>query len=61
MDAFLLRQKLVPSATAARRAIAENVVLVAGRPGKKGLHLREGQVVEIAAPVQDRVVPTPAA
>ena len=61
LDAFLLRQKLVPSATAARRAIAENVVLVAGRPGKKGLHLREGQVVEIAAPVQDRVVPTPAA
>lgn len=61
LDAFLLRQKVVPSATAARRAIAERIVFVAGRPGKKGLHLGEGQVVEIAAPIQDRVAPTPAA
>ena len=61
LDAFLLRHKLVPSATAARRAIAERIVLVAGRPGRKGLHLRENQVVEIAAPIQARVVPTPAA
>jgi 23S rRNA pseudouridine1911/1915/1917 synthase len=61
LDAFLLRQKVVPSATAARRAIAERIVLVGGRPGKKGLHLGEGQVVEIAASIQDRVVPVPAA
>lgn len=61
LDAFLLRQKVVPSATAARRAIAERIVLVGGRPGKKGLHLGEGQVVEIAGPIPDRVVPTPAA
>lgn len=61
LDAFLLRQKVVPSATAARRAIAERIVLVAGRPGKKGLHLGEGQVVEIAASIPDRVVPIPAA
>jgi 23S rRNA pseudouridine1911/1915/1917 synthase len=61
LDAFLLRQKLVCSATAARRAIAEGIVSVAGRPGRKGLHLRENQVVEITAPIQDRVVPTPAA
>ncbi|HJX66072.1 MAG TPA: RluA family pseudouridine synthase [Polyangia bacterium] len=61
LDAFLLRQKVVPSATAARRAIAEKIVLVAGRPGKKGQHLSEGQVVEISASIQDRVVPVPAA
>jgi 23S rRNA pseudouridine1911/1915/1917 synthase len=61
LDAFLVRQKLVSSTTAARRAIAERIVLIAGRPGRKGLHLREGQVVEIAAPIQDGVVPTPAA
>ncbi|MGA7740516.1 MAG: RluA family pseudouridine synthase [Polyangia bacterium] len=61
LDAFLLRQKVVPSATAARRAIAERVVFVGGRPGKKGLRLGEGQVVEMAGPIQDRVVPTPAA
>ena len=61
LDAFLLRQKLVPSATAARRAIAEGIVLVGGRPGKKGLHLGEGQLVEITAPIQARVVPQAAA
>jgi 23S rRNA pseudouridine1911/1915/1917 synthase len=61
LDAFLMRQQVVPSATAARRAIAERIVLVAGRPGRKGLHLGEGQVVEITAPLQDQVVPTPAA
>jgi 23S rRNA pseudouridine1911/1915/1917 synthase len=61
LDAFLLRQKVVPSATAARRAIAERIVSVAGRPGKKGQHLGEGQVVEIAAPLPDQVVPVPAA
>ncbi len=61
LDAFLVRQTVVPSATAARRAIAEGIVLVGGRLGKKGSHLGEGQVVEIAVPIQDRVVPTPAA
>jgi 23S rRNA pseudouridine1911/1915/1917 synthase len=61
LDAFLLRQKVVPSATAARRAIAEGIVLVGGRPGKKGLHLGAGQLVAITAPIQDRVVPAPAA
>ncbi|HJX53068.1 MAG TPA: RluA family pseudouridine synthase [Polyangia bacterium] len=61
LDAFLVRQKVVPSATAARRAIAEGIVLVGGRAGKKGSHLAQGQVVEIAAPIHDRVVPTPAA
>ena len=61
LDAFLLRQKVVPSATAARRAIAERIVLVGGRPGKKGMHLGEGQVVEMAESIQDRVVPVPAA
>ena len=61
LDAFLLRHKVVSSATAARRAIAERIVFVGGRPGKKGLHLGEGQVVEIAGPIQDRVVPVPAA
>ena len=61
LDAFLLRQKLVPSATAARRAIAEGIVLVGGRPGKKGMHLGEGQRVEITAFIPDRVVPQAAA
>ncbi|MGB8295303.1 MAG: RluA family pseudouridine synthase [Polyangia bacterium] len=61
LDAFLLRQKVVPSATAARRAIAERMVSVAGRPGKKGQHLGEGQLVEIAPSSQDHVAPVPAA
>jgi 23S rRNA pseudouridine1911/1915/1917 synthase len=61
LDAFLASQKIVPSATAARRAIARRIVLVDGRPARKGLHLGEGQLVEIAAPIQDRVVPAPAA
>jgi 23S rRNA pseudouridine1911/1915/1917 synthase len=61
LDAFLLRQKVVPSATAARRVIAEGIVSVDDRPGKKGQHLGEGQIVEIAAPIQDHVAPVPAA
>jgi len=61
LDAFLLRQKVVPSATAARRAIAAGIVSVDDRPGKKGQHLGEGQVVEIAASVPDHVAPVPAA
>ena len=61
LDAFLLHHKVVPSASAARRAIAERLVLVAGRPGKKGIRLGEGQVVEITGSIPDQVVPTPAA
>jgi 23S rRNA pseudouridine1911/1915/1917 synthase len=60
LDAFLLRHKIVASATAARRVIAEGIVLVAGRVGKKGSHLAQGQVVDVTAPIPDRVVPTPA-
>lgn len=61
LDAFLARQNIVPSATAARRAIADKIVLVGGRLGKKGQHLAQGQVVEIAGAIQDQVVPAPAA
>ena len=61
LDAFLLRHQLVPSATAARRVIADRIVTVAGRPGKKGLHLGEGQVVEITVPLAEPVAPIPAA
>jgi 23S rRNA pseudouridine1911/1915/1917 synthase len=61
LDAFLVRHKVVTSATAARRAVAGGIVLVAGRVGKKGLHLAQGQTVEVTAAVADRVVPTPAA
>ena len=61
LDAFLLRRQVVASANAARRAIADKIVLVAGRVGKKGLHLGQGQVVEITATIAGRVAPEPAA
>jgi 23S rRNA pseudouridine1911/1915/1917 synthase len=61
LDAFLLRREVVPSAAAARRVIAEKIVLVEGKPGKKGFHLAAGQVVEITAPVATQVVPAAAA
>ena len=61
LDAFLAVQKVVPSATAARRAIGDNIVLVDDRFGKKGMHLGQGQVVEITAPIPDQVAPAPAA
>jgi 23S rRNA pseudouridine1911/1915/1917 synthase len=47
VDAFLARRKLVPSSSAARRAVASGTVRVNHRVAKKGLHLRPGDVVDL--------------
>ncbi len=59
LDAFLARAKVVPSAAAARRVIADGRVRVDGRQAVKGARLQAGQVVE-AAPAEAAVlVPCP--
>jgi 23S rRNA pseudouridine1911/1915/1917 synthase len=50
LDSFLARRLAAPSAAAARRLLATGVVRVDGQPGKKGQHLRPGQIVDVAAP-----------
>jgi 23S rRNA pseudouridine1911/1915/1917 synthase len=47
VDAFLARRKLVPSSSAARRAVASGTVRVNHHVAKKGLHLRPGDVVDL--------------
>jgi 23S rRNA pseudouridine1911/1915/1917 synthase len=47
VDTFLVRRGLVPSAGAARRAVAAGVVHVDGRIAKKGHRLEEGQRVDL--------------
>lgn len=47
VDAFLVRRQLVPSSSAARRAVAAGVVRVNGRAAKKGAHLCVGDVVDM--------------
>jgi 23S rRNA pseudouridine1911/1915/1917 synthase len=49
LDAFLAAAGAVPSAAAARRAIADGRVRVDGRREKKGARVRAGQVVELSA------------
>jgi 23S rRNA pseudouridine1911/1915/1917 synthase len=61
LDAFLARRKLVPSSSAARRAVAAGVVRVNGHLGKKGVHLAPGDAVDMCGgPDADAVlVPMP--
>jgi 23S rRNA pseudouridine1911/1915/1917 synthase len=47
LDGFLARRQTVPSAAAARRAIASGIVQVNGRAAKKGVHLQAGDAVEL--------------
>jgi 23S rRNA pseudouridine1911/1915/1917 synthase len=47
VDAFLVRRQIVPSSSAARRAVAAGVVRVNGRTAKKGAHLAPGDVVDL--------------
>jgi 23S rRNA pseudouridine1911/1915/1917 synthase len=47
LDGFLARRQAVPSAAAARRAIASGIVRVGGHAAKKGAHLQPGDVVEL--------------
>jgi 23S rRNA pseudouridine1911/1915/1917 synthase len=47
LDTFLVRRNLVPSAAAARRALASSVVRVDGRVVKKGYRLEAGERVDL--------------
>jgi 23S rRNA pseudouridine1911/1915/1917 synthase len=47
LDAFLTRRRLLPSAAAARRAVAAGVVRVNGRVATKGRHLAPGDTVAV--------------
>lgn len=46
-DTLLVRRRLLPSAAAARRALAAGVVRIDGRTAKKGDRLQAGQRVEL--------------
>lgn len=61
VDGFLVKRSLMPSAAAARRAVASGVVHVDGRVAKKGHRLEVGQHVDLdETPVADAVLkPTP--
>jgi 23S rRNA pseudouridine1911/1915/1917 synthase len=61
LDVFLARRQIVPSAGAARRAVASGIVHVDGRGAKKGVRLQPGSVVELAEGSGAAVViePTP--
>ena len=47
LDGFLAKRQALPSASAARRAIAAGIVRVGGRAAKKGVHLQSGDIVEL--------------
>jgi 23S rRNA pseudouridine1911/1915/1917 synthase len=61
LDGFLVRRNLVPSAAAARRAIASAVVRVDGKAAKKGQRLEAGQRVDLgeSPAAQPALEPTP--
>jgi len=61
LDVFLTRRQVVPSASAARRAVASGIIRVAGHKAKKGMHLQPGDVVELVEGCGQAVVlePTP--
>ena len=61
LDVFLARRQAVPSAAAARRALASGIVRVGGHAAKKGMHLQSGDVVEMGEDFAQGVVlePTP--
>lgn len=56
VDTFLVRRGLMPSAAAARRAVAAGVVHVEGRIAKKGHRLQAGQRVDLGEAVADQAV-----
>lgn len=58
LDVFLAIRGAVPSAAAARRAIAAGTVRVDGRREKKGARVRAGQVVELLESESGEAVPT---
>jgi 23S rRNA pseudouridine1911/1915/1917 synthase len=64
LDGFLVRRGVLPSASAARRALASSVVRVNGRPARKGVHLAPGDRVDLAGrtglAAEAVLVPTPA-
>jgi 23S rRNA pseudouridine1911/1915/1917 synthase len=61
VDSFLSRRNLLPSAAAARRAVAAGVVYVDGKVAKKGHHLEAGQRVDLGERPTDEAIlkPTP--
>lgn len=61
VDGFLVKRALMPSAAAARRAVASAVVHVDGKVAKKGYRLEAGQHVDLGErPTAEAVlVPTP--
>jgi 23S rRNA pseudouridine1911/1915/1917 synthase len=60
VDAFLARRKLLPSSSAARRALAAGTVRVNGRVAKKGLHLQPGDAVDMSGDLAAEPVLVPA-
>jgi 23S rRNA pseudouridine1911/1915/1917 synthase len=60
LDGFLAKRQAVPSAAAARRAIAACIVQVNGRAAKKGVHLQAGDAVELSEDAKAGVVLEPA-
>jgi len=60
VDAFLAKRKLMPSSSAARRAVASRAVRVNHNVAKKGLHLQPGDVVDLEDGAAETVlVPAP--
>ena len=59
LDGFLAKRQVLPSSSAARRAIAAGIVRVGGRVAKKGVHLQPGDVVELADSSSDGAVLEP--
>lgn len=60
VDGFLVKRSLMPSAAAARRAVASGVVQVNGRGAKKGHRLEAGQHVDLGERTAEVVLePTP--
>jgi len=61
LDVFLAKRQAVPSAAAARRALASGIVRVGGHAAKKGMHLQPGDVVEMGDDSAQALVlePTP--
>jgi 23S rRNA pseudouridine1911/1915/1917 synthase len=47
LDGFLAKRKILPSTSAARRAIAAGIVRVGGHAAKKGARLQPGDIVEL--------------
>ena len=60
LDAFLARRQLVPSSSAARRAVAAGVVRINGRVARKGVHLEPGDTVDMGGGTSTDTVLVPA-